>query len=215
MLLVLLAVPANATVLTFDADPAFVDYQIIPQDYGDRVSSSPQPADPPNYSYGAAGGWTPNVVVQYASEFGDISFFSTDYGDLTNVIENEYDGNNKLYITFTADPGYLVHLQAFDLGGWPHTNQTVYSITVSDGSTTLYSASDVLAPGSGHNTVSPDVQAQELILTLDIRLGFDSDYVGLDNIQFSQSLVPIPGSLLLLGTGLLGLGVFRAKKRRD
>lgn len=206
MLLVFSISPAEATVLIFEAKPQFLDGEIIPQAYGDRVSSSQQQVDSRLYYYGDAGGWTPNVVVDYGSEYGTNNFWSSGYGDLINVLENEHDGNNVITITFTADPGYLVRLESFDLGGWPQTDRYVYAITVTDGTNTLFYASNVLAKGQGHTTLSPNVQAQQLILTLDIRLGGDSDCVGIDNIKFSQSPpVPIPGTLALMGAGLLGL----------
>lgn len=205
MLLVFAVSPAEATVLIFDAEPQFTNGEAIPQAYGDRVISSSQQVDSRFFYYGDAGGWTPNVEVDYAAKYGTNNFWSSGYGDLINVLENEYDGNNVITITFTADPGYLVRLESFDLGGWPTTDRYVYAITVSDGTNTLFSASNVLAEGQGHTTLSPNVWAQQLILTLDIRLGGDSDCVGIDNIKFSQSMVPIPGTLALLGSGLLGL----------
>ncbi len=49
--------------------------------------------------------------------------------------------------------------------------------------------------------------AQELSIHIDTTgLGGNSDNIGLDNIQFSQTaVVPVPAAMWLFGTGVIGL----------
>jgi hypothetical protein len=218
-ILAVLAAPTHATVLTFDTGQT--NGAPIDQNYGDNVDSATQGS----FSYGTDGGFTPDVVVAYSGIRQDtgaetgIRYWQTGYGDLVNVIENEFDGNSKIIITFTADAGFLVSLHSFDLANYWNYDGTVHNITIRDGSNNvLYTADDVSAPHGSpvptHNSVSLPlgIQGGQLIMTLDIRLGslgVDSDGIGLDNIKFSQSVqsvVPLPGALLLFATGLLGLG---------
>lgn len=207
---------ANAgVVLTFDLTASGV--VAMDQNYGDRVASAMNAAG----SYGTFGtGFTPNIVVDYAGGALNTTLtrWTTDYGDLVNVLENEDDGDNRLTITMTADPGFGVRLFGFDLGGWPNANYTIPNLFVRDGmGTNLFSQSNVLvkgaAPDPRHTSFdfAPGLEAQQIQIFIDLTgLGGASDNIGIDNIAFEQfvcdgSAVPEPSSFALLAAGAAGL----------
>jgi hypothetical protein len=179
----------------------------MPQTYGDRVTAAPQP----NFSYGTAGGFTPNILVSYGSPnlAAGPTFWSTGFSDLANVLNDEPDGDSFYSVTFTADPGFTATLASFDMGNFG-AQITVPGITVKDqDNNTLFSQTNVVLPasGSGHLSFSPNVTASTLTLTIDTSgLNGNSDNVGIDNIVFSQAVgVPEPASsgLTVLGALLL------------
>lgn len=195
---------SNATVLTFDIDGLNAG-NAVPQEYGDRVTSAIEG----DFSYGTGGGPTPNVVVEYAgSSVDDLSYWTTGYNDLENVIYYEPDGAAGFTITFTADPGYMVSLSGFDVGNFG-TSVTLPSISISDGVMDLFAQADIVLPATSFTHTSFDFSpftASQLILQVDITgLGGNSDNIGLDNIEFSQVVVPVPAAVWMFGSALLGL----------
>jgi hypothetical protein len=209
------ASPSQAIVATFDI--GISNGNAVDQAYGDNVTSTINGS----FSYGAAGGFTPNVTASYTP---GAAFWDVDYGDLTNVLyQTQTTGNFAL--TLTADTGYDVLLDSFDLAGWPDTDYTINSVTVSDGSNNLFSQSNVAIEGdSGHsafNFTSP-LTASQLIISFDSsNLGsFSSDNIGIDNVQFSQqassAAVPFEFSptlgLLIIG-GLFSGNYFYRKHK--
>lgn len=181
--------PVSATVLTFE--PRGGDGTAIDSAYGSRVTSPAQGG----FVYGSAGGFTPNVVIEYGPVTDDVHRWSGDYGDLQDVIYREAEGAGILTVTLRADPGFLVVLRRFDLAGWPNTDYTINGVQVLDGAgTVVFSQPDAAirgASGSPRHTgfdfgPSPLV-AQVLTMQIDSRnLGGGSDNIGIDNIEFSQ-----------------------------
>lgn len=116
----LLAGAAEGTVLTFDFGGVNTDP--IPAIYGDHVGNPAYPQNPA-YSYGPAGGATPNVGVVYGPLLrlaGSPSPLdpSRIFGDLSNVLYRDRFPDPEtgiLRITLIADPGYLVSLYSFDI----------------------------------------------------------------------------------------------------
>jgi hypothetical protein len=139
---------AKATVLTFDT--GLTNGAIMPQTYGDQVVSTISGT----FSYGAAGGFTPIIAVDYTSPDAplDLNFWTTGYSDLVNILENEPDGENGYTVRLTADPGFLVRLDSFDLGNFGGA-VTLAGIRVQDGlGNLLFSLSNisVLASSQPH-----------------------------------------------------------------
>jgi len=208
----LLSIPAHATVLTFDIAGA-TNPSTMPQSYGDAVTAT----NMGSFSYGALGGFTPNVSVSYESATGgELNFWSTGYNDLVNVLENEADGEIGYSITFTADPGFRVVLESLDMGNWGAAI-TVPGMEIKNGSgSTLANYPSILLADSAtqsHASFTPSVQGQTLVLHVDTTgLSTNSDNVGLDNIQFSQVVVPEPAAACLVATALLGLLPLRSRR---
>jgi 6-phosphogluconolactonase (cycloisomerase 2 family) len=177
------------TILTFDIN-GMENGDILSPAYGDRVTSASMG---PYDSYGGGGGFTPNVEVTYADETGgELTFWTTGYNDLINVVGNAVEFQNGYSITFNADPGYIISLMSLDMGN-SGAAITVPGITITDGEgTELFSESNItLDPGSTqtHKTFNfgPSVSSGKLVLYVDTTgLNSDSDNIALDNIHFSQ-----------------------------
>jgi len=177
--------PARATVLTFD--PVAMNFERVNQDYGDRVTMSPQDG----LSYGTGGGFTPNVLVDYGILPEAIpSYWTVGYGDLTNVLFEDQDGYGYLEVTLTADSGWDVFLYGFDMAAYANVSP-VNSVSVRDGvGNVLFSEGNVAIPASGHLSFAfaPVLQAHVLIVAIDAHnLGSLSDDIAIDNIAFGQT----------------------------
>jgi hypothetical protein len=209
---------AYATVLTFDnVDPnnAPFDEQPIPFDYGDRVDASGADSGG-RISFDLTHGETPNVAVQmFTADFSDWSQSSnlyvrrSSYADLTDVAYHS-SGQGARFI-FTADSQYYVRLHSFQMGGWSNTNRTLPFLQVLVDGNPVFTQTNVAISGTTANTFSfdPNVVKGGVI---EIRFGNDWN-VAIDNIGFSQELIPEPASLTLLGAGLAGLALRRRNKK--
>lgn len=192
-----------ATILTFDIAGASAG-QTMPMDYGDFVTSGTMG----NYSYGISNGLTPDVNVDYGPH--DLNFWTTGYSDLTNVLENEPDGDAGYDVIFTPNlPGQtVVTIESFDMGNWGGAI-VVPGITIRTNSGVLWQQNNIElgASASPHLTFTPNVSASERIyLHVDTTgLGGNSDNVGLDNIAFRQSAVPEPATMAALGLGFAAI----------
>lgn len=212
------ATSASATLLTFDITN-LGDGGTMPQTYGDRVTSLTNGS----FSYGAGGGFTPGVLVDYFSPDApiDLNLWTTGYNDLTNVLENEPDGEASFTLRLTADPGSLVRLDGFDVGNYGGTI-TVPGIIITDGlGNTLFSRLNFVLPDSSQPfhqdyDFAGGLTAQQINIFVDTTgLGGNSDNVGLDNVQFAQ-VVPEPSTWAALAAGgLLALGsLFHRRQSR-
>lgn len=213
-------------ILTFDqTNPSIAGGETIAnQAYGDRVAATSDAVG----GYGTFDtGFTQNIVVEYGDGAGPVNntrLWATGYGDLTNVLYNNADGDDRLTVTFTADPGYVVRLHSFDLAGWPSADYTIAGVRVHNGTTDLFSQTNVLVRGSltqnpRHTTFSFSTPLEGEVLQIYINLtglGGASDNIGIDNIAFSQfpesAIVPEPSTFLTsAGAALL---VILTRRRR-
>ena len=194
---------ASAAVLTFNITDATAGIA-MPQGYGDRVTSTTSGV----FSYGADGGFTPNVVVEYTSPGfpTDLNFWTTGYSDLTNILYNEPDGVDGYTVRFVADSGFLVRLDSFDLGNFGGA-VTLPGLSIVDGlGNTLFLSSNIpvgaaAVPHQIYN-FSGGLFAEEIrIIVNTAGLAGNSDNIGLDNIQFGQTAIPEPNAAVLLVTG--------------
>ena len=208
---------AYATVLTFDnVDPNNAPFngQPIPFDYGDRVDASGADSGG-RISFDLTHGATPNVAVQmFTANYSDwsqstnLSVWGSNYADLTDVAYHSF-GQGARFI-FTADSQYYVRLHSFQMGGY-YINQTLPFLQVLVDNNPVFTQTNIVISGRTANTFSfdPNVVKGSVI---EIRFGSNFN-VGIDNIGFSQELIPEPASLTLLGAGLAGLALRRRTRK--
>lgn len=195
-----------ATVLTFGTTSAGVP---LPAGYGDRAPA------------------TPNISVSYFAAPSDLRLWSSGYGSLSGVLYNEPEENSKFGIRFVADPGFLITLSSFQLAGWPSTDYSSgVDVRVLQDGVAVFSQTDFLVKGSSaprFSQVDPAATGTEVILEINVRLGKESDNIGLGNVVFSQSRVvkppvdptiPEPSSMLLLLGGGVALAIPRVLNRK-
>lgn len=203
------AAMSQATVLTFDIAGNNAG-NALDANYGDNVSAATMGA----FSYDISNGITPDVTVSYLGGTQNIlSWWSTGYSDLTNVIYYEPDGGTPMSVTLTGSNGQNVVLNSFDLGNFGAT-VILPGLTVRDGSgNVLWQNLNVAVPSSSspHLSFNVGVTAEVLVLEVDLTgLGGNSDNIGLDNISFGQEAVPEPISMI----GLAALGFIATRRRK-
>lgn len=213
-------VAANATILTFNVSGGVTNFQNMSQTYGDNVAAA---IDGLGHSYGVgAEGFTPNVVLAYGSPGEDPALWTTGYGNLTNVLFNDRDGDTTFTTRFTADAGYLVDLYSFDLASFLNGGQTIQGFTIRDmgANSVLFSQGSTVITGVTRNSFSfSGLSANSLEIVVNLTgLGGVSDDIGMDNVRFGQSLVPTGGvpepttwAMMILGFGAAGSMI---RKRR-
>ena len=200
---------------------------VVPQDYGDRVTSLAQTVSGGIFTYGNLGeGFTPNVEVAYGPYAESASLWWDTFGDLSHVLWTNVRAHFQ--ITLVADPGFLVQLHGFDLAGWPNSDYTIGAIAILDGANnTLFSQSNVYVEGDFNGPRHSHFEfgsllASTVILHMD-PTNLYSYYlnIGLDNLRFSQvelgpsrvpAAVPEPGSLFLLAASVLAALYCRWRK---
>jgi hypothetical protein len=178
---------ARASVLTFDLT-GISNNQIVNSAYGDNITA----ATVGSFSYGFAQGFTPNVTVDY----GPLSpkLWTTQFGDLANVLISSSPDPNLLIVTFTAANGFSVRLHSFDLAGWTpgfSFDPTINSVKVFDGNNNvLFTQTNPTVSITSHTpfTFGTPLAAQVLKVQIDA-LNIDSDDIGIDNIIVSQSSI--------------------------
>lgn len=206
--LVALSASSSATLLHFDG-LGLANYGDIPSNLGSFASTAVT-----GVSQGSA--WTPNVAVSMSSVLADgslgasnLDFWNTSYGDLTDVafpVSSGWFGRVKL----TADPGFLVTINSFDLGGYPGTNLTASRIRIYNSLGNVVWNQDgttVIGAGPSHSSYAPAITDS----TLTLEYG-DNWNIGLDNLNFTQS-VPVPEPLSISALALGGLALLKRRKK--
>lgn len=201
------ALASQATILTFEG-LNLGNYGIIPTAYGDNVTQINDGVG----TYQQGNGWTPNVVTSYQSTdsvtpLDYLLYWNTSYSNLTDVAFSAYSGG-LASITLSADPGYLVRLNSFNLGSYPSNERNAAVLTITDGQgNVLFDMSNSTVGNSTTNEANlytPNLVASELTIA------WGNDWnIGIDNVNFDQEAVPEPATLSLLALGALAL-----RKRR-
>ncbi len=206
--------PASV-VLSFDHNP-LGNFVRIDQNYGDRVTSSPDAFGHQYLLVDDGLGTTPNVEAAYGDSLPAI--WTSGYGDLVNVLLNDRDGDTSLNITLTADPGFEVGLFGFDLAAFQDTGQTIPGLQVRNATNdaVLFSQGQTFVTGDTRNDFdfSGGLFATAIVIDIDLTgLGTLSDNIAIDNVHFAQqaSPIPIPAAFFLLGACLPALVLMRRK----
>jgi hypothetical protein len=198
---------AQGSILTFDIQGAY-QYMPIPGAYGDHIGSLNSGA----FSYGAGTDLTPNIGIAYRSldpvtgvtTSPDISYWDVRYANLVNVAYPTHPGDMG-EISLIPDPGWKVRLNSFDLAGyWPNgPDYPDQPLRILDSAgNVLADYSPLYVSGTEVLTITPNLEVEGTI-----RIQFGANWnIGITNVSFDQVRSnPEPGSLILLGVGILGL----------
>lgn len=172
--------------------------------YGDNVSA----ASDTYGSYSQGNGYTPNVGVSYANTFAGGAVnpgLAIWAGSSAGLVLGLPSGISQGIFTLTADSGYNVALNSFEVGVFGDQS-TVFQI---------YSAGTLLSSIA----VSSSTTVLELVgLTApEFTIVWTNWNTGIATVNFDQSSVtptPVPAALPLLATGLAGLGYLARRRRR-
>lgn len=203
-------------------------------DYGDRITGSPMDVPGGQFTYGNRGeGFTPNVTVDFfagnaTQNNQGVSQWNDRYGDLINVLIAD-NNSSSLNVRFTSDTGFNVQLYSFDIAGWPSADYTIKSVTLSDGSSNLFSQNNVLVEGDANGPkhsafeFATPLNGSDLLLQIDYSnlSGGLHDNIGIDNIRFGQNphaAVPLPGAAFLFFSSLsafaLGMRLISSRQKQ-
>lgn len=202
--LAILTSPAQATILTFDAD-SFCSSWALCLDYGDRVTTTNDLAN--GFRYGEGNGFTPNVVTDYDSSNGNLSLYTFNYGTVPALGNIEFGVPGS--VTFTADSGFLVSLNSFVLSAWVSVPNPDTTVRILDGSDNVLFENVFTAVASQSypfNFGSEPLVAE--IIRIEINNIGDT---AISNIDFDQAVIPVPAAVWLFGSALGLLGWARRK----
>jgi hypothetical protein len=165
-----------------------------------------------------------NPTAPVCSRYG---IWASLFGDLTWALDNNNDTPNSIELTFSADEGYVVALDSFDVGlinepywiALLNCNPCVVPVSVLGDAGVLFQDADLTVAADGshvHVAFGSGVVSKTLKLILDLTaLDRDSDSIGIDNVRFTQLVVPEPTPAALVLAGLLGASVSRRSTRRS
>lgn len=195
---------ASATNLLFATDTGAQLADSSLATYGDRVTAVSQGG----FGYGAEGGFTPNVVIDYTTNVGT---WPTGYGNFPTAIWGRNSSSSStsdatpVSFTLTADSGYLVRLRSIRLADWNGTQlQTTFRVL--DGSNNELFNWQGIPDGTTSTLITfPSVVGESLTVTWN-----NGWHTGGRELVFSQEAVPEPATMTVLGVAALAI----LRKRR-
>jgi hypothetical protein len=187
---------AQSTTLPFDG----ISNLDLLAGYGDRVTGAVTGA----FTYGGTGSYTPNVLLGFGCAEGGFNFqafpWSGGYNDLINIIYASVAGTagagGELQVTLTADPGYRVSVQSFDIGNWGAAITLPYVRVTNENGAVVFEELNVALNESASTiernfVLSPAPVGRILTVRISLDgLAGSADNVGLDNLTFGQQTGP-------------------------
>ncbi len=155
--------------------------------------------------------------VQYRNLSGnptltELRYWRNDYSDLVDVAWTDGgDAVSRAEIFLKPLDGSLITLNGFDLGAWPDSQITT-SFSILDGNGTLLTDSGGIItvgiqPGNFHSSFK--FSGISSASGIRIQWGPSAYNVGIDNIDFTVSAVPLPEPVGLLGSAMVALAARR------
>lgn len=189
----------QANTINFDELQPFSNYSAVPESFGStsEVSVSYQ---------------TLNSDGTVASS--NVLLWNSGYADLNTAAFASSNGR-LLNITLTAvNPNDYVTLSGFKVGAYPQTSRVASDLRIVDGNDITNVLLDY-APLGNPFTVPGDVayifETNITARSIGIILGTDWN-IGINNITFSTTPVPLPAAFWFFGSALAGFGFFKRSR---
>jgi hypothetical protein len=176
--LILCCRDANATTLLFNTGTGGL------QAHGDAVTSTVQNG----HSYTKGFGWSPQVLAEYGdgAQSSNPCCRTFHFGNLVQPVLNTTSG--VINVTFTADDGWDVVLESFNIAGWydmPGLHVDHVIVWNAEGES-LFLESQGTAPNNGHRTLTFDESIRSTSLRLEISTGAAFSRAAIDEVSFYQ-----------------------------
>jgi hypothetical protein len=201
----LLAAAPDASAITVDFTGAGVgNGSPVSQSYGDSAS-----ADLSYQTLNGGNNWGQNAVQ--AQNGGTVSYWTGGYSGDQAIYANS--NGQKLELQLDAGPGLVFTSITFNLGGYSDANRLIDFKIFDANWTELLSGASFFISGTTGGAIT-----LSLLNTSSIVFQMGDDWnAGLTGVTFDVaqvSAVPVPGALILLGSGLLGFAGFGARYGR-
>ncbi len=204
--------PVSATSLTFqggvDGDHPTQFAGGIPSIYGNRDTGL---LGSLVNQYDLEGnGWTPHISTDWLG--GAYLWGGEDFGSLQTVAQLQARGGYG-QLALIPDAGFSVVLNSLDIAAPAYLPPRYQTVRVLDASFNILWGGTFAVPTEGALHLTPNISSSDRLY---LQFGTET-WIGMSNINFdefdTQTPVPEPASLLLFGTGLVGMRAWRKRRQ--